>query len=112
MKSAFRLGALCALCFRVEAAILSVSASASEGPADFALHSDFESASAVFRVLVTGGSGSGVFSPDITLQGTTNESEGVYLVLGGSASTTWPQNFQVGDPTGPATVNPMFSCSF
>jgi hypothetical protein len=55
-------------------------ASASAGAGDFTLHSDFNSVSADFRILITGGTGAGVFSPDITLQGTTNESMGTYLL--------------------------------
>jgi len=112
MRNAIRLVVLCVLCFRGDAAILSVTASASAGVGDFTLHSDFNSVSADFRILVTGGTGAGVFSPDIALQGTTNESMGTYLLLGGVASTNWPQALQVGDPFGPAIVNPMFSCSF
>jgi hypothetical protein len=112
MRSAIGMAMLCVLCFRTDGALLSVTASASAGAGDFTLHSDFNSVSADFRILITGGTGAGVFSPDITLQGITNESMGTYALLGGVASTNWPQTIQVGDPFGPAIVSPMFSCNF
>src|SRR5262249_53063398 len=112
MISAIRLAAMCALCFGANAAILSVSAMASAQPGDFAFHSDSKSVSDVFQVLVTGGVGEGTFTPDITLQGETNDSLGSYLLLGGFASTNWPQTVQVGDPVAPAQTAPNFSCGF
>ena len=112
MRNAFRRGsAMCPLHGR-ESGHLSVTATASAGARDFTLHSDFNSVSADFRILITGGTGSGVFSPHITLQGTTNESMGTYVLLGGIASANWPLNIQVGYPFGAAIVSPMFSCSF
>jgi len=44
-------------------------------------------------------------------QGATNENQGRYSVLGGKASTNWPTSISVGDPYGPATSYPQFSCT-
>jgi hypothetical protein len=64
-----------------------------------------------FILTVSKGAGDGFFIADISLVGWTNESQGKYSVQGGNASTTWPTSIAVGDPYGPATSNPQFSCT-
>ena len=68
MKRIIQLLIVIASCLQAEGSLLSVSAEF-DGPAagDFSEHSVFNSVSASFMVLVTGGTGSGFLFPDLTL---------------------------------------------
>lgn len=69
--------------------------------------SDAHSLTADFTLTVTGGSGSGYFSPALQMTGGSNESQMVYSALGSSAAVNWPASFQVGNPDGPAGTTPL-----
>jgi hypothetical protein len=104
---------LAACCVQIDAALLSVEADFdTPAPGDFTIHSVFHSVSASFLVLVTGGTGPALLYPDLTLDGSTNEAagKGLYALLGGIASTTWPELVSVGDPTSFAVTVPEFNC--
>jgi len=96
------------------AALLEVSATVTEPAGDFETQQQTSSVTGNFTLLVTGGTGSAYWVPNLMLQGGTNESNGAYWQIGGNVSTDWPLSKIVGDPRGPANNGlsaPSFFCT-
>lgn len=91
--------------------LLEVSASVTQPAGSLEMVSDSHSVTAEFTMLVTGGTGSGYWTPAIQLFGVTNESGGIDQLAGGYASMSWPYSLTVGDPTFYAESSPSFYCN-
>jgi hypothetical protein len=97
---------------------ITLSASTSpSGPADYTKHETIATMSWQFILTITGGTGSGLYAPDLSMFGETNESNGVYELLGAYASFEWSTDTgehysqTAGSPYGgPANLNPNYSC--
>ncbi len=113
MTAALFVGAItCLTCLPVYSALLSVSATATLPAGSTALVTDFESITKTLSLVVTGGTGSGFATADLTLNGTTNEGGPLFIFLNGIASTTWPTFMARGNLEGDAgDINPLFSCT-
>jgi hypothetical protein len=112
MTAALFVGAItCLTCLPVYSALLSVGATATLPAGSTALVTDFESITKTFSLVVTGGTGSGFATADLSPSGTTNENGPLFVFLNGVASTTWPTFMGRGNLEGDAgNVSPSFDC--
>ena len=96
----------------LRASLLAVSSSVTLQPGSLGPVSNSESVTGTFALLVTGGTGSAYWLPDLELDGSTNESDGIDTEIGGFVTSTWPYFIDVGDPYGFATIGdyPFFTC--
>lgn len=97
--------------YPLSAALLEVSATVTQPAGSLQMVSDSHSVTGEYTMLVTGGTGGGWWTPEISLSGSTNQSGGLEILGGGYASMTWPFSLTVGDPTSYAESSPWFSCS-